>query len=72
MIEITHNLAHGLALDDVLPKMLDSLFKIFIQADRGFIVLHAPDGPLIPKAVKYRRERRRTTRSASAARSSTR
>ncbi|MBL9083519.1 MAG: SpoIIE family protein phosphatase, partial [Planctomycetales bacterium] len=35
---------------------IDSLFKIFIQADRGFVVLRDPDtGALIPKAVKYRR-----------------
>jgi serine phosphatase RsbU (regulator of sigma subunit) len=57
MMEITRNLANSLALDDVLPKIMDSLFKVFIQADRGFIVLReTPDGPLVPKAVKYRRD----------------
>ena len=26
----------------MLPKLLDSLFKIFVQADRGFVVLRGP------------------------------
>ncbi len=56
LLEITRNLAGGLVLEDVLPKILDSLFKVFIQADRGFVVLReTAEGPLIPKAVKYRR-----------------
>jgi len=39
----------------VLPKLLDSLFKIFIQADRGFIVLRdVNSGRLVPQAFKYR------------------
>ncbi len=55
IIEINQNLSKALALDIVLPKLLDSLFKIFIQADRGFIILRGADDRLIPKAVKYRR-----------------
>lgn len=57
MMEITRSLASSLALEDVLPKILDSLFRVFIQADRGFVVLReSAEGPLIPKAVKYRRD----------------
>ncbi len=57
MVEISKNLGRAVVLEDVLVKLLDSLFKIFIQADRGFIVLRSPgDGALVPKAVKYRRE----------------
>lgn len=57
MLEITRNLATSLELEEVLPKILNSLFNVFIQADRGFVVLReAPGGPLIPKAVKYRRD----------------
>jgi serine phosphatase RsbU (regulator of sigma subunit) len=56
LIEITQNLSKALSLDIVLPKLLDSLFKIFVQADRGFVLLKQPDGRLIPKAVKHRRE----------------
>ncbi len=55
LLEITNNLAKSLELDAVLPKILDSLFKVFLQADRGFVLLSSSDGPLIPKAVKYRR-----------------
>lgn len=56
MVEIAQNLARAVALEEVLPKLLDSLFKIFIQADRGFVILRqASDGPLITKAIKHRR-----------------
>ncbi len=56
VLEISQNLRKALALKQVLPKLLDSLFTIFIQADRGFVVLLDPaSGRLVPKAVKYRR-----------------
>jgi serine phosphatase RsbU (regulator of sigma subunit) len=56
LLEIMQSLSKTLLLDEVLPKLLDGLFKIFVQADRGFIVLRSPrDGALIPKAVKHRR-----------------
>ena len=55
LLEITSNLGGTLSLDEVLPKVLDSLFKIFAQADRGFIVLKSdPDGYLIPRWTKLR------------------
>ncbi len=54
MLEITHGMNRALSVDLLLPKLLDSLFKIFLQADRGFIVLKMMDGKLIPKAVKHR------------------
>ncbi len=57
LLEITQKLARAVSLNEVLPKVLDSLFSIFVQADRGFIVLRDPKtGRLIPKAVKQRRE----------------
>jgi serine phosphatase RsbU (regulator of sigma subunit)/pSer/pThr/pTyr-binding forkhead associated (FHA) protein len=56
LLEISRNLGRAIGLVDVLPKLLDSLFKIFIQADRGFIVLlDQQSGRLVPKAIKYRR-----------------
>jgi sigma-B regulation protein RsbU (phosphoserine phosphatase) len=56
MIEIALNLGKAVSLDEVLGKLLDSLFKIFAQADRGFVILRNPtDGVLVPKAVKHRR-----------------
>jgi sigma-B regulation protein RsbU (phosphoserine phosphatase) len=57
VLEISHNLGQAVALGEVLPKVLDSLFSIFLQADRGFIVLKDPaTGRLVPKALKHRRE----------------
>lgn len=56
LLELSQSLGKALALDDVLHKILDSLFKIFSQADRGFVVLRMTEGgPLVPKAVKHRR-----------------
>ena len=57
VLEIGQNLSRALGLGDVLPKVLDSLFMIFLQADRGFIVLEDPvTKTLLPKAVRHRRE----------------
>ncbi|MBX9791180.1 MAG: SpoIIE family protein phosphatase [Pirellulales bacterium] len=56
LLEITDSLGQTLELDTVLPKILDSLFKIFAQADRGLVVLRDERrNLLIPKAVKHRR-----------------
>lgn len=55
LIEMMQSLGSSLALDDVLARVLQSLFKIFLQADRGFIVLKEPDGRLVPRWTKVRR-----------------
>ena len=50
MIEIAQNLGKAVSLDEVLAKLLDSLFKIFLQADRGFVILRTgPDGRWCPR-----------------------
>jgi len=57
MVEISNNLRNTLSMEEILPKVLDSLFKIFVQADRGFVVMRPrPDAPLVPVASKARRE----------------
>lgn len=57
LIEISKSLANSVSEDQVLNKILDSLFRVFPQADRGFIILRdSPTSPLVPKAVKYRRK----------------
>jgi serine phosphatase RsbU (regulator of sigma subunit)/pSer/pThr/pTyr-binding forkhead associated (FHA) protein len=62
VLEISRNLGNILELKDVLPKILESLFVIFPQADRGFILLHdAATGQFIPRASRFRREPSRTT-----------
>jgi serine phosphatase RsbU (regulator of sigma subunit)/pSer/pThr/pTyr-binding forkhead associated (FHA) protein len=55
ILEISQALGRALALDDVLPKLLNGLFKIFVQADRGFIVLREGEH-LVPRWTKVRRE----------------
>jgi serine phosphatase RsbU (regulator of sigma subunit) len=55
MIDIMQALGKAVSLDDVLPKVLDSLFRIFIQADRGFIILKDAQGNLQPRWIKTRR-----------------
>jgi len=56
LIKIGQDLGRAVGLSGVLSSLLDSLFTIFVQADRGFIVLKDEDSDrLIPKAVKYRR-----------------
>ena len=60
LMKINNNLSGALALDDVLPKVLDSLFEIFPAADRGFVVMESPGGTLVPKWVKVRHSRDET------------
>lgn len=43
-------------LERVLPKILDSLFEIFPQSARGYILLEeGTDGHLVPRAIKHRK-----------------
>ncbi len=58
LLEISANLSKTLNLDPLLPKIVDSLFQLFKQADRGFIIMgdgDAATGKLMPKVVKTRR-----------------
>ena len=42
-------------VDTILPKILDSLFEMFPQAVRGYILLaEGADGHLVPRAIKHR------------------
>ena len=57
LVELGQSLGRAVGLGEVLNKILDCLFSIYIQADRGYIVLKHPEtGRLIPKAVKHRRQ----------------
>ncbi len=56
MLEISQSLAKAFDLEEVLPKILQTLGHIFVQADRGFVVLRSePSNMLIPAAVWHRR-----------------
>src|SRR5882724_6353724 len=54
LIELGQELAQTFNLDQLLAKVVDSLFNVFRQADRAFIIL-SDDGKLVPKVTKMRR-----------------
>ena len=56
LLEIAHRLGSHLAVDEILPKVLDSLFQAFPQAVKGEIVLLDESGELIPRASKHGRD----------------
>jgi serine phosphatase RsbU (regulator of sigma subunit) len=55
VLDISRSVGSSLDMDDVLPRILDSLFRIFPQTDHGYI-LQAPrvGAPLEPIAIKHR------------------
>ncbi len=56
LIEISNNLSKTLELGSVFPKIADSLFNLFRQADRCFIIQAEAEGErLLPRVVKTRR-----------------
>ncbi len=56
VIEITRSLAGTVDLQAIVPLILDTLFSIFPQADRGCILLKdAESSQLVPVAQKHRR-----------------
>jgi serine phosphatase RsbU (regulator of sigma subunit)/pSer/pThr/pTyr-binding forkhead associated (FHA) protein len=67
LLEITGNLSKTLELEALLPKIVDSLFHLFRQADRAFLILAedapAPGSPprLLPKVIKTRRAAEEST-----------
>jgi serine phosphatase RsbU (regulator of sigma subunit) len=57
MIEISQNLSGTLSVEEILPRLLESLFKVFLQADRAFIVMDdSVSKRLVPTAMRHRRE----------------
>jgi serine phosphatase RsbU (regulator of sigma subunit) len=63
MLEITQALGQFLTLDKLLPKVLDSLFKMLVQAERGCIILKDESGQLRPGWVKLRSGELRISRT---------
>ena len=57
LLDILANLSQTLELDPLLPKIVDTMFTMFKQADRAFIILSDPATKrLIPKVIKTRRQ----------------
>jgi PAS domain S-box-containing protein len=55
LLDIMHNVGTSLDVDAVLANILDSLFSVFPQADRGHVLfLDAANGKLAPRATKVR------------------
>lgn len=60
LIDITNNLSRTLELQTLLPKIADSLFHLFRQADRCFLI-QADGERLLPRVVRARRSADETT-----------
>jgi serine phosphatase RsbU (regulator of sigma subunit)/pSer/pThr/pTyr-binding forkhead associated (FHA) protein len=56
LLEISANLSKTLNLNELMPKIVESLFQLFRQADRCFVI-QAEEGTnrLLPRVVKTRR-----------------
>src|ERR1700677_2829648 len=54
LLDLGADLGQTFDVDELLPKVVDYLFQVFRQADRGFIILEE-EGRLIPKVIKTRR-----------------
>src|SRR5262249_46852860 len=55
LLDISTNLSKTLELDALLPKIAESFFQLFRQADRCFLILREDSGRLVPKLIKTRR-----------------
>ena len=57
ILEISKSLSRAASLEQVLDKTLDGLFRIFAQADEGFIMLRDQEkNKLVVKAIKTSRK----------------
>ena len=65
LLEISRSLGRAISMDEVLPQVLDGLFKIFRQADRGLIILGDESGDVAPRWTKTRDGRDEETISIS-------
>ncbi len=54
--KITHALSETVSRDEMLAKILDFLFDLFVEADRGFIMLRDENDVLRPVGFKTRYE----------------
>ena len=57
LLEISTTLAKTLELEPLLPQVADTLFGVFLQADRCFIIMLDEAGRMVPKVEKSRRGR---------------
>ncbi len=62
LLEISTNLSRTLELDPLLAQIADTLFGVFKQADRCFVLMLDDGGRAVPKVVKSRRAGMEDTR----------
>jgi len=56
ILEISNSLSTTLEIDSLLPRIVDNLFQLFKQADRGFLILRdEATGALVVRAFQTRR-----------------
>jgi serine phosphatase RsbU (regulator of sigma subunit) len=55
LMKIAHALSDLVERDDVLERILEFMFELFVQADRGFVMLKDSNGTLQPLGFKCRR-----------------
>jgi serine phosphatase RsbU (regulator of sigma subunit) len=66
VLEISQVLSTAIDLTDVLPKILDTLFRVFPQAERGFFMLRdQATGQLVCKAARHRGSSEKDTLAVS-------
>jgi len=63
LLEVTQALGQFLSLDKLLPQVLESLFKMLPQSERGCIILKDSAGQLKPGWVKVRKGELRVSRT---------
>lgn len=56
ILDVTEAVGQSLEIDVVFSKILESVFKLFPQADRALIILAEEGGRLIPRSYKLRHE----------------
>lgn len=62
LLEISTNLSRTHELDPLLAQIADTLFGVFKQADRCFVLMLEDNGRAVPKVVKSRRAAMEDTR----------
>lgn len=62
ILEISDSIGKTLTPDRLFPRILEGLFTVFPQADRGMVLILDATGKLRPRAVKFRRVQSESTR----------
>jgi sigma-B regulation protein RsbU (phosphoserine phosphatase) len=62
LLEISTNLSRTLDLEPLLAQIADTLFNVFRQADRCFVLILDETGRPIPKVTKFRRPKQEDSR----------